>query len=283
MHTRIRGRRAVLATVLAVSALTVVAVAPTVAITDGTLDGTNHPWVGLMVASEADGDPLWRCSGTLLSDSVYITAGHCVETPAAHIEIWFSEGPIPLGAGYPAAGAHPCAGITGYPCTGDVGGDPHQNPLWNPDAFFLHDVGIVTLDDTWSATTYGALPEVGSLSDLPVGPQTWFTAVGYGLQKSFPDAAAWKNQAARTRYVAYPYLLQVDTPGFTGDFSLLLSNNAASGGTCFGDSGGPNFLGASNTIAAVTSFGLQRTCGGTGGVYRLDRESDRAWILSWLD
>jgi hypothetical protein len=281
MHTRVHGARALAAALIGALAITAAAVAPVGAITDGTLDGTAHSWVGLMVAQDEDGDPLWRCSGTLLSSTVYVTAGHCVEAPAAHIEIWFSPGPVPLGSGYPAAGAHPCAGITGYPCTGDVGGDPHQNPLWNPDAFYLHDVGIVTLDEAWTASTYGTLPAVGSLSDLHPGPDTWFTAVGYGLQKSFPNAAAWKNEAARTRYVAYPYLLQVDT-GFTGDYSLLLSNNADSGGTCFGDSGGPNFLGSSNTIAAVTSYGLQRTCGGTGGVYRLDRESDRAWLLSWL-
>ena len=40
-------------------------------------------------------------------------------------------------------------------------------------------------------------------------------------------------------------------------------------GTCFGDSGGPNFVGSSNVIAGVTSFGLNITCGGTGGVYRV--------------
>ena len=34
------------------------------------------------------------------------------------------------------------------------------------------------------------------------------------------------------------HLVQINSPGFTGDFSLLLSNNHATGGTCFGDSGG---------------------------------------------
>ena len=51
-----------------------------------------------------------------------------------------------------------------------------------------------------------------------------------------------------------------------GDFSLLLSNNANTGGTCFGDSGGPNFIGHTNVIAGVTSFGMNGTCAGTGGV-----------------
>ena len=67
--------------------------------------------------------------------------------------------------------------------------------------------------------------------------------------------------------VSHPKLIQING-GIVGDFSLLLSNNTNTGGTCFGDSGGPNFLGNSNVIAGVTSFGLNGTCGGTGGVFR---------------
>ncbi|HSG13020.1 MAG TPA: trypsin-like serine protease, partial [Gaiellaceae bacterium] len=109
-----------------------------------------------------------------------------------------------------------------------------------------------------------------------------FTAVGYGLQKSFPLAAAWKDQALRTRMVAYPKLNQINVPGFTGDFSMLLSNNAKTGGTCFGDSGGPNFLGSptgpDGIVAAVTSFGINGNCAGTGGVFRLDKADVLAFI-----
>src|SRR6186997_1266213 len=45
---------------------------------------------------------------------------------------------------------------------------------------------------------------------------------------------------------------------------MVLSNNAHTGGTCFGDSGGPNFIGTSNVISCVTSFGKNSTCAGTG-------------------
>jgi secreted trypsin-like serine protease len=68
----------------------------------------------------------------------------------------------------------------------------------------------------------------------------------------------------------------------TGDFSLLLSNNHATGGTCFGDSGGPNFLGTSNVIGGVTSFALNGTCGGTGGVFRLDKRDVLDFVNSFL-
>jgi secreted trypsin-like serine protease len=80
------------------------------------------------------------------------------------------------------------------------------------------------------------------------------------------------------RMLATPHLVQINTPGFTGDFSLLLSNNASTGGTCFGDSGGPNFIGDSNVVGGVTSFGLNGSCGGTGGVYRVDRADDLDWL-----
>ena len=34
------------------------------AITNGQPDGNAHPYVGLMVALDEDGVPLWRCSGS---------------------------------------------------------------------------------------------------------------------------------------------------------------------------------------------------------------------------
>jgi secreted trypsin-like serine protease len=58
------------------------------------------------------------------------------------------------------------------------------------------------------------------------------------------------------------------------------SGSAASGGTCFGDSGGPNFLGSSNVLAGVTSYGLNSTCGGTG-VYRVDKADDLTWLATF--
>ena len=62
---------------------------PAGAITDGQPDGNGHPFVGLMVAKDANGSPLWRCSGTLISPTVFLTAGHCVESPAVRATVWF--------------------------------------------------------------------------------------------------------------------------------------------------------------------------------------------------
>jgi hypothetical protein len=263
----IRRTRLVIA-VLMISAFALMA-GTAAAVTDGQPDGNGHPYVGLMVAQDADGKPLWRCSGTLLSATLFLTAGHCTEAPAAHVEIWFDAD---VESGIPA---------NGYPFTGDVGGTPYTHPQYNPNAFYLYDLGVVVLDEPMMMDEYGALPSLNQLDALKKqrGKQdVTFTAVGYGLQQSFPDAASWKENNQRVRMVAYPKLVQING-GIVGDFSLLLSNNAHTGGTCFGDSGGPNFIGNSNVIGGVTSFGLNGNCAGTGGVYRVDRADD----LDWLD
>jgi hypothetical protein len=238
----------------------------TPSITYGELDGEGHPFVGLMIAQDADGNPLWRCSGTLLSSTVFLTAAHCTEAPADRVEIWFDadvEGGIPE---------------NGYPFLGDAGGLPYTHPEYDPGAFFLRDVGVVVLDAPYVTDRYGVLPTLDQLDALARrrGKQdTTFTAVGYGLQRINPVFV----EAERVRMVATPRLIQINAPGFTGDFSLLLSNNASTGGTCFGDSGGPNFLGSSDVVAGVTSFGLNGNCAGTGGVFRMDR----AWALDWVE
>lgn len=95
-----------------------------------------------------------------------------------------------------------------------------------------------------------------------------------------------KLEAERVRMYAEPHLIQINLPGSVGDFSLLLSNNHSTGGTCFGDSGGLNFLGAygESTIAAsVTSFGLNGNCAGAGGVFRMERSWGLEWVSSFLE
>lgn len=269
--------RKLLVTLAALIAALAIVVVPAGAITDGHPDGNGHPYVGLMVA-DVEGVPAWRCSGTLLSPTVYLTAGHCTDGATA-ARVWFDDDvtyaniPFPL---YPYGGAG----------SGAVEGTAYTYPGYNPNAFFLADVGVVVLDEPVNAGMYGELPDIDELDALKTrrGKQdVTFTAVGYGLQQSFPDAASWKENNLRIRMVAHPKLNQINVPGFTGDFSMLLSNNANTGGTCFGDSGGPNFLGESRVVAGVTSFGVNGNCAGTGGVFRMDREGVNDWVSSFLD
>ena len=263
-------------TILVVSVLLLVFAMPAGAITDGTLDDNGHPFVGLMVAKDGLGAPLWRCSGTLLSPTVFLTAGHCTEAPAVSATIWFEADVQALGYDLSNPNMYPNGGPT------TVNGKTYTHPDF---AFPRFDVGVVVLDQSVTKDTYGVLPTLNQLDALKTkrGQQDLtFTAVGYGLQKSFPDAAAWKDSALKVRMVAHPKLNQINAPGFTGDFSLLLSNNAATGGTCFGDSGGPNFLGNSNVIAGVTSYGLNSNCAGTGGVFRMDRKAALDFVNTFL-
>ena len=259
-----KKKTAVVLTLL--TAFLLIVVVSVSAITDGELDGDGHPHVGLMVAQDADGNAMWRCSGTLLSSTLYLTAGHCTDG-AAHVEIWFDAD---VESGIPA---------NGYPSTGDVGGTPYTHPQYDPNAFFLYDLGVVILDTPIMMGEYGVLPELDVLDGMATqrGRQdVTFTAVGYGLQQINPVFV----EAERVRMFARPHLIQINTPGFTGDFSILLSNNHSTGGTCFGDSGGPNFIGDTNVVGGVTSFGLNGNCAGTGGVYRVDRADDLNWLAS---
>jgi secreted trypsin-like serine protease len=255
------------------AAMATAAVSPATAVTNGNLDGNDHPMVGIMAAHDASGAYQWRCSGTLIAPRLFLTAGHCVEAPVAHVEIWFDAD---VESGEPG---------NGWPDDGEVGGEPFLHPDYDPDAFWLHDLGVVVLDDAVDVPAYGKLPALDLLDQFKrrqARDKAWFTAVGYGVQRAFPTAAEWKEHDEKIRMVARPKLIQIDT-GFTGDGSLVLSNNARTGGTCFGDSGGPDFLRDSLVVAGVTSFGQGWACGGTGGVYRVDRADDLDWLATFMD
>lgn len=249
---------------VAAVAVLVMAFSPVAAVTDGEYAGEDdYPYVGLMVAF-VDGSPAWRCSGTFVSPQLYVTAGHCT-FGADHVEIWLAHNVEDYRAEYD------------YPWDGDVSGTPYTHESYNDAAFYMYDLGVVVIDrgPKPKLDRYGVLPEYDQLDSLSQGAQ--FTAVGYGLQESYPTEADWKTVADLYRMIAYPQLLQING-GIVGSDSLLLSNNANTGGTCFGDSGGPNFIGDSPVIGGVTSFGMNGTCAGTGGVYRIDRADDLNWI-----
>jgi len=260
-----------LTALLAICVATLTFIIPAGAITNGELDGNRHPAVVLLLM-EVNGQPAFRCSGTLLSSTVLLTAGHCAGAPGEFSGMRvFTESDVQNGDNnYPFAGPNSVEAVTWS-----------AHPLYNPDAFFLHDVGVVVLQNPGvklKRGSYGVLPKKDELDSLQPRSSTVFTSVGYGLQQINPAFST----SARIRMFAQPHLLQVNT-GFTGDFSLLLSNNHSTGGTCFGDSGGPNFLGMSNVIAGVTSFGLNGTCGGTGGVFRVDRQNVLDFVNSYLN
>ena len=268
-------RKKMLIAMFSVMAILAIAISPVGAITDGELDGEGHPYVVLLLM-DVGGAPAFRCSGTLLSATVLLTAGHCTDDfpgePYTGMRV-FTESDVENGNNtYPNAGGPNSVEAVSWAA----------HPLYETGPFFVHDVGVVILEEPGVVLDeYGVLPAVDQLDVLKTkrGQQDQtFTAVGYGLQEINPVFVARE----KIRMVAHPHLIQING-GIVGDFSLLLSNNHSTGGTCFGDSGGPNFLGDTNVVAGVTSFGLNGNCAGTGGVFRMDRQNVLDFVNSYLN
>lgn len=268
-------RKKMLLAVLSVMVILALAISPAAAITDGELDGEGHPYVVLLLM-EIGGAPAFRCSGTLLSATVLLTAGHCTndfpDEPYSGMRV-FTESDVQNGDNnYPFAGPNSVEAVSWA-----------AHPLYETAPFFVHDVGVVILEEPGVVLDeYGTLPSLNQLDSLKTrrGLQNvTFTSVGYGLQQINPVFI----KSEKIRMVAHPHLIQINVPGFTGDFSMLLSNNHSTGGTCFGDSGGPNFLGDSNVVAGITSFGINGNCAGTGGVFRTDRRDVLDFVNGYLN
>jgi len=268
------------------------------AITGNFVADTEHPYVGLVAFYDVDEQGnetfLWRCSGPLLTDRVFLTAGHCTDQDAAVspdlARIWFHQN---VGGGYnpPSVPEDP---NTGYPnrC---LEGDPlcAESTLlfdfgFNDFAGFPnnHDIGLIILpeDQAVSLPEYGQLAEAGFLDSLATqrGLQdVTFTITGYGVSRTLQNNPK-KTLSFRERLMAESRLVNLSS-ALTGGFNLQLSSapGGGRGGTCFGDSGGPVFYGpfSSNAIVGVNSFVLNGNCAGVGFAFRTDTEAVISWIL----
>ncbi|WP_122263175.1 trypsin-like serine protease [Ornithinimicrobium cerasi] len=254
---------------------------PAAAIKYGERDNGKHPYVGLMLAYVEDPtgalQPAWRCTGTQMDADTFLTAGHCTFGADA-VAIWFGEDLTDAAAvGYPDFGS------------ADATGTPFTNPHYDDAAFYLHDVGVVQLDTPVNLDEYGELPELNYWQqqiDTRKKDRDSYTTVGYGLQWSMPDSNGQgrQSEALRVRLQAGGDLIGYRTlgGGKTSDAYVVLTNNASTGGTCSGDSGGPTFIEGTSTVVAVTSFGMNTTCAGTSGVYRIDTADDLAWLAPFI-
>lgn len=225
------------------------------AITNGVPDGTGHPEVGALLAPVAYSDGTWStCTGTLISPTVFLTAAHC-DQGVSRVAVTFDST-------YNSA-----TGTTHW-------GTWFADPAFNQSAGDPHDLAVVVFDSPVTGITPARLPAADSLSNLP--KSTRFTSVGYGAQSTTIDHGRVFHYAD-IRYVASGGLNSVTKSW------LRVSMNAShdDGGTCYGDSGGPNFLGAgateTNIIAGTTVTG-DTPCKATNVDYRLDTASARSFL-----
>lgn len=257
---------------------------PAQAITGNFVEDDQHEYVGLIVFYGADGEFVHRCSGSLLTDRVFLTAGHCVTlddqgTLATSARIYFEQD---AGAGYdPAVGFDP---TTGYPVSGGVTASTFYNYGFEglsrlPQS---RDVGLVILDAPVGSVypqvdTFASLASAGTLDEYGSGINAKVDLSGYGVTN--PN----KNHMVsfRERLMATTFIIGKKNPLLAGAYNVQLASNPGGGrgGTCFGDSGGPVLLSGTDTVVAVNSFVLNGQCAGQGYGYRTDQEAVIGWIL----
>jgi len=282
-------RRKLIFAVFSVLVVLALAVSPVAAITGDWVEDFDHPFVGLIVFYNEEGEFIGRCSGSLLDPYNFLTAGHCV-VGAATARIYFQqdagvnfdpETEIDPVTGYPEFCADGTLGVT-CATSDEIYNYGFPQPLPN-----RHDVGLVVLDQPISLTEYGELPEAGVLDTLATRRgtrDTLFTVSGYGLSyKNMPQTGK-PNVSFRERLMAESILTNLRSAINDGFNIQTQGNGRDQGGTCNGDSGGPVFLGDpdSNLIVAVTSFGLNVLCRGTDFSYRVDQADVLAWLAEHM-
>ena len=258
---------------------------PATASTGGTADTANtYSNVGLLV-SYTDGER-YRCSGTLVSPTVVLTAAHCTDGVDGKVAISFKpviaeRAPAPLPVAKNPADGYTEAELAG---TGYVSGTPYTHPAYSDftDTDNWNDVGVVRLDQPVTGVTPATLAPTGTLDRVPRSKlaKTLFRAVGYGTEVRKPASGPQKPQP-----MTYPLIRRyVDMPGQKLTPQILQTNGnpndpRGTGGTCFGDSGGPVFYGGK--IVAVTSFGYTDNCRYLGGYQRVDITVARDWLRTF--
>jgi Trypsin len=281
--------RRILTTLAVVVGVVLTGGATAQAITGNFSPDLRHAYVGLMAVYDKDGEFLGRCSGTLLTDRVFLTAGHCVVddalNPVASARIWFEQD---AGADYDPVTDTPAT--SGYPYTGGV--TAHRFFSYGYPGTGIpetKDVALVVLDKSVttvykSIKTYGSLASAGTLDRYVAANKTGKTATvtlsGYGLTYSNgnPDKTISYRSRLETT-AAITGLGSNNTKGY--NVQLSTSPGGDGGGSCFGDSGGPIFVGDTNVVSAVVSFGMSKNvCGGTEYDYRTDQKAVIDWILA---
>lgn len=255
-------------------------VSPASASTGGTPDGETHPNVGLIAFYDSTGR--YRCSATLVSPTVLLTAAHCTTGTLGKTLVTFESvlaeaPPSPL----PVA-ADPTQGYSAeeLAAAGYLSGTAHTHPEYShfTDMDNWNDVGVVVLDAPVTDIAPAPLADLGAADRITQPRKTLFTAVGYGTEvrqaETGPQKPTPQSYPLIRRYVVMPG--QKITP------QVIQTNGNekdpfGTGGTCFGDSGGSLWL--DGKVVGVTSYGYTSNCRYLDGYQRVDIPV----VAEWLD
>jgi hypothetical protein len=248
-------------TLAVVGAILVAATAPVMTVTNGRPDGTGHPYVGIALQA-APGGGFFVCSGSFLSPTRFLTAAHCFDPAAPALVSPANTPPFPV-----------------------VPGTVHNDPAWcfgcgsGLAGADTHDVAVITLAAAVFLPVYAALPAEGLVDTLPM--KSTVDIVGYGVQGFIPGGHPKEEIFTAIRFFAPSELVQSNNRA-SGEFIKLTANpSKGTGGVCFGDSGGPDLLGGTNTVLAVNSYVTNGNCSGVTYSQRVDLPGILAFINSF--
>lgn len=286
--------------------------APAGAITGGAPDGNNHPSVALIAFYSPEDDPSvglrFRCSATLVTPTVLVTAAHCTTDTMGKTFVTFvsdiaTESPSGLPRALDDAGTG--SSLVGYngtevPTNPNLANAPyyygtaytHPNYSDFTDMKNWNDVGVIVLDKPVTGIAPTKIAPLGTLDKVaqPALNSTLFRVVGYGTEVRKPASGPQKPSAE-----SYPLIRRyADAPGQKLTPQILQVNGnihdtRGTGGSCFGDSGGPTFYDptqaytslASQYQVTVTSYGYTDNCRYLDGLQRIDIKVVQDWLATF--
>ena len=262
-------------------ALVAVPAASLLAITYGFVDtnGTYSNTGAFIVKSSTTGEIFPICSGTLIAPDVFLTASHCT--------LFFEQDLAPLGyTAYVSFDSPIGYGDQTNPATQLI--EVQQvvsNPAYTQAQNDPNDVAVLLLDPTDTAGIEPAnLPPAGLLEEIARSGGfngEFVTNVGYGVQNRVVGGGVPFFQEVNP----IPRMYSFSTFNALNKGYIRYSQNPATGdgGSCFGDSGGPQFFTYQGTtyIVSITITG-DSVCRATNVAYRLDIDSARSFLAAYV-